>query len=142
VNRYKTTAMAVLVLWALPIASLLTNPPDLGCDFARLRHVFDSGCWCVWPCQCWGPHPRSSTELQMGRVAERLQIHVVKHGEFPRALSEVEPGWDPRDAWGNAFEYSLPRANMAVLTSHGWDGMPGNACAIGEAEDLTYPLSL
>ena len=38
-NRYLTTVVAVLMLWALPIASLLTGPPDLGCHLVKIDHA-------------------------------------------------------------------------------------------------------
>ncbi len=80
-----------------------------------------------------------TTQLQMGRVAERIQIYQVKHRRPPttaEGLSAVygdEPV--PTDAWGNDFVYVSPGPGGQDfdLLSYGRDGVEGGT---GTAADL------
>lgn len=80
-----------------------------------------------------------TTKLQMGRIAERVQIYQVKHkkppttGEGLTAVYGEEPV--PTDSWGNEFVYVSPGPDGSDydIISYGRDGVEGGT---GNAEDI------
>ena len=72
-----------------------------------------------------------TTMLQMGKVAERVEIYTLRHKKPPttsQGLKAVYADEDPpTDSWGNEFVYVSPGPNNMPfdLISHGADGNSG-----------------
>ncbi len=82
-----------------------------------------------------------TTKLQMGRVAERVQIYSLRHKGPPstsEGLAAVYEGEEvPTDSWGNEFRYVSPGPNGRDfdLISLGADGQEGGT---GRNADIKY----
>jgi len=89
--------------------------------------------------QVFGDAQADNTRLQMARVAQRVEIHMLRKGlpSNGEGLSAVFGDEVPKDAWGNDFEYVTPGPNGAKfdLISLGADGQQGGTDA---DEDIRY----
>lgn len=93
--------------------------------------------------QVFGQSQADTTKLQMARVAQRVEIHMLRKGlpSTSEGLQTVFPDGVPKDSWGNDFQYVTPGPNGAKfdLISYGEDGQQGGS---GNAEDIRYSDSL
>ncbi len=74
------------------------------------------------------PDPRSTTLLELGKVAERVQIYILRKGVPPPSLEVVYlPEATPTDGWGHALHLVVPgtEGRPYDLVSYGADGLPG-----------------
>ena len=75
------------------------------------------------------------TELELGKVAERIQIHQLKSRRPPESLAEVFVGEPvPTDAWGSEIVY-VPGEPDWDLVSWGEDRQEGGT---GFDADVRY----
>lgn len=80
-----------------------------------------------------------TTKLQMSKVAQRVEIHMLRKGlpSSSDGLSVIFPEGVPKDSWGNDFQYITPGPNGRKfdLVSYGEDGSQGGS---GNGEDIRY----
>ena len=84
----------------------------------------------------------STTELIMGQIAERVNLHMIRHREVPKSLAEIYLGEPvPRDSWGTDFVFEPDPPRGWVLVSLGADGKEGgtNLAADIRYSDKTSP---
>lgn len=77
-----------------------------------------------------------TAQLQMQRIAERIQIYQVKKKKLPDNLNDVFRGEDPPvDPWGKGYVYRKRGKTGFTLMSLGADGKEGGS---GTNEDIKY----
>lgn len=82
-----------------------------------------------------------TTKLQMGKVAERVDMYMLRKKKPPQTSEGLEPAFNgedvPTDSWGNAFIYVSPGPNGRPydIMSNGSDGVEGGT---GNAADIRY----
>lgn len=89
--------------------------------------------------QIFGDAQTDMTKVSMSRVAQRVEIHMLRKG-IPSngdGLQEVFPDEVPKDAWGNDFVYVTPGPNGKKfdIISYGEDGQEGGD---GNDADIRY----
>lgn len=83
----------------------------------------------------YGSSKQQTTEMQMARIADAVQLYVIRKRRAPELLADAFPGVDvPVDAWDHPFRY-VPRGKSFELSSLGADGAEGGT---GLDADLRY----
>lgn len=77
---------------------------------------------------------RSTAELSISRINEKVKIYQVKKKKLPESIAELYSGEsEPKDPWGNSFHFKKGGKNGYDIICTGADGKEGGS---GKDEDI------
>lgn len=76
----------------------------------------------------FGDAQRSTAELSISRINEKVKIYQVKKKKLPESITELYAGEaEPKDPWGNPFKMKKGGKGGYDIISMGADGKEGGA---------------